>query len=240
MVRRVTPISNTGNRRRAEKQTNSGNSYAPGLRALLETVEESDRRGWVVDPQTVEFQRDKSRDWVRPIDSDLEKLVQTCSNWAIARACRVSEASVRKWCRQIGADCGSRGRDQEVAQAVVEEIWNRGVRQGRTPGRAGSSRLSVERVGRIISRIGEEAGIVVRVDHDGQPAKFASAHDIRRGCDQPLINLGVSAETLKLILRHSGFATTEKSYGAVRSAQAAGKEVHSLDERVNKRNWPCF
>lgn len=42
---------------------------------------------------------------------------------------------------------------------------------------------------------------------------------------QRLINVGVSAETLKDIMRHADFATTEKHYGATRSAQAAGNEV---------------
>ena len=39
------------------------------------------------------------------------------------------------------------------------------------------------------------------------------------------INLGVSAETLKVVLRHRDFATTEKFYGAIRSAQSAAREV---------------
>ena len=43
---------------------------------------------------------------------------------------------------------------------------------------------------------------------------------------QRLINAGVSAETLKVVMRHSNFATTEKHYGAIRSAQAAAIEVH--------------
>ena len=39
-----------------------------------------------------------------------------------------------------------------------------------------------------------------------------------------LINSGVSAETLKIVMRHEDFATTERHYGAVRSAQQAGQE----------------
>jgi integrase len=203
----------------------------PGLRELLDSVEETDRHGWVVNPQSVEFQRDHGREWVRPTVGDLQHLLQNYSNLAIAQACGVSEASIRKWCRNLEIDSGHRGRQQEVPRAVVEEIWSRGLRQGRTPSRAGSGRLSVERVGRLISRIGEEARIVVRVDEDGKPVKYASAHDIRRGCAQRLINDGVSAETLKLVLRHSDFATTEKFYGAIRSAQAAAKEIHQLEKR---------
>ena len=55
--------------------------------------------------------------------------------------------------------------------------------------------------------------------------KFASAHDIRRGVAQRLINLGVSAETLKVVMRHQNFATTERHYGAIRSAQTAAAEL---------------
>ena len=75
--------------------------------------------------------------------------------------------------------------------------------------------------------IGQEAGIVVRQEDErtGRRRKFASAHDIRRGFAQRLINLGVSAETLKVVLRHRDFATTEKFYGAIRSAQSAAREV---------------
>lgn len=66
--------------------------------------------------------------------------------------------------------------------------------------------------------------------------KYASAHDIRRGCAQRLINQGVSAETLKLVLRHSDFATTEKFYGAVKNAQAASLEIRSLSSSMNVDN----
>lgn len=62
------------------------------------------------------------------------------------------------------------------------------------------------------------------------------AHDIRRGFAQRLINSGVSAETLKVVMRHCDFATTEKHYGAIRSAQAAAAEVHerlSADARTD-------
>ena len=35
----------------------------------------------------------------------------------------------------------------------------------------------------------------------------------------------MSAETLKIVMRHQDFATTEKYYGAVRSAQSAACEI---------------
>jgi hypothetical protein len=40
-----------------------------------------------------------------------------------------------------------------------------------------------------------------------------------------LIDAGVSAETLKIVMRHASFMTTEKHYGAIRSAQSAALEI---------------
>jgi integrase len=76
--------------------------------------------------------------------------------------------------------------------------------------------------------IGEKAGIVVcQADEEtGRRVKFASAHDLRRGCALRLINAGISAETLKVILRHRDFSTTERFYGATRAAQSAANEIH--------------
>ena len=76
--------------------------------------------------------------------------------------------------------------------------------------------------------IGEQARIVVQQldEETGRRLKYASAHDLRRGCAQRLINAGVSAETLKVVLRHKDFNTTERFYGATRAAQSAAAEIH--------------
>ena len=42
---------------------------------------------------------------------------------------------------------------------------------------------------------------------------------------QRLINAGVSAETLKVVMRHRDFATTERFYGARKQAQSAAAEM---------------
>ena len=104
------------------------------------------------------------------------------------------------------------GADQRIAGAAI--VTHR--------------RLTKEHVGRIISRIGEEAKIIVQHEdpQTGRRRKYASAHDLRRGCAQRLINAGVSAETLKVLLRHEDFATTEKFYGATRAAQSAAAEIY--------------
>ena len=87
--------------------------------------------------------------------------------------------------------------------------------------------MTKERVSRVIAQIGRAAGIVVQMEDQrlNKRVKFSSAHDIRRGVAQRLINHGVSAETLKVIMRHKDFATTERHYGAVRSAQSAATEI---------------
>ena len=88
-------------------------------------------------------------------------------------------------------------------------------------------RLTVDCISRTIAQIGKEAGVVVTKENKaaGVRTKYASAHDLRRGCAARLINSGVSAETVKVVMRHADFATTEKHYGAIRSAQAAGDEL---------------
>jgi hypothetical protein len=48
---------------------------------------------------------------------------------------------------------------------------------------------------------------------------------VRLRPDGQLINAGVSAETLMVVMRHADFATTQKFYGAMRSAQSAAAEV---------------
>ena len=88
-----------------------------------------------------------------------------------------------------------------------------------------------EHVSRVIAKIGKEAKVVVRQADERKKSrvKYASAHDLRRGCALRLINAGVSAETLMVVIRHADFATTQKFYGAMRSAQSAAAEVrHKL------------
>ena len=94
--------------------------------------------------------------------------------------------------------------------------------------RRGRERLTAERVSRIICKIGKEANVVVRKPDEptGKRIKYASAHDLRRGCAARLINLGVSAESLQVIMRHEDFATTQKYYSGTKAAQAAAAEVH--------------
>ena len=70
-----------------------------------------------------------------------------------------------------------------------------------------AGRYKSKQVGRVISRIGEKACIVVN-----EEGTSASAHDIRRGFGQRMANAGVPPRDLKAIIRHRSITTTEKFY----------------------------
>ena len=201
----------------------------PGLQELLTTVPKSQRAGWVVNPIPKEYQISGHPEWFQPSQSVLATLVTQYSNCAIAEACCVSETMVRRWMKasgivrtQASSRSGMRIDARQVARIRRESKRHRIIQAQRS-----KVRLSETHVGRVISEIGEEAAIVVRNcdTQSGKRIKYASAHDLRRGCAERLINAGVSAETLKVVFRHSSFMTTERHYGASRSAQAAGSEI---------------
>jgi integrase len=200
----------------------------PGLNVLLRSVPKTERTGWVINPLPVEYTIKGQGKWFMPSPTDLAALLPAYSNCSIAKACGISEQTVRNWIDRHGLVRD--GRPTRLRQAipteVIAELQERAVRNG-THRRAANDRLTTEHVGKVLGEIGKHAGVVVRrVKKDDKTiTKFASAHDIRRGCAQRLINAGVSAETLKVIMRHREFSTTERYYGATRSAQAAAAEV---------------
>lgn len=185
----------------------------PELESLLGTVQQADRKGWIANPLPIDSENAHSE---RPTSKELAKLKKRLSNVAIAEKYGVSEAAVRKWL--------SKPKLKLNPECVSGNL----------------QRLTKERVGRVIRLIGQKANVVVQEQDDDirKRLKYASAHDIRRGCAQRLINQGVSAETLKLILRHSDFATTEKFYGAVKSVQSASLEIRSLASAVANEEPP--
>ncbi|QDT41774.1 Tyrosine recombinase XerC [Gimesia alba] len=202
----------------------------PGLQVLLDQVPEKDRKGWVVNPLAMEYQIKVDSEWFRPTNTDLAKLAADYNNSAIARACGVSETTVRKWLTRAKIKRGEEfNRHQgEIDSTAITKLKARAEKQSCRQAQRKEQRLTAKRVSRIISMIGEQARIVVQQPDEeaGRRLKYASAHDLRRGCAHRLINAGVSAETLKIILRHKDFATTEKFYGATKAAQAAAGEVH--------------
>ncbi|EAQ82790.1 tyrosine-type recombinase/integrase [Blastopirellula marina] len=75
-------------------------------------------------------------------------------------------------------------------------------------------RPDAEWVGKVISRIGKEAKIIV-ADADkktGRPVKYASAHDLRRSCGNRLRNAGVPPLVISRVMRHASWETTRKHY----------------------------
>ena len=211
----------------------------PGLEMLLKKISKTDQHGWVVNPLALNNQERLSSAWFQPNRNDLHALVQEHSNSAIARACGVTETAVRKWLRKanICRNDEAVGTQGDVPDQVVAKVRDRAEEIFRLPAPSSGRRLTTEFVGRVLSDIGKKAGIVVQqADKEtGRRIKYASAHDLRRGCALRLIDAGVSAETLKLVLRHEDFKTTERFYGAVRSAQAAAAEIHRMLVNPSKK-----
>ena len=75
-------------------------------------------------------------------------------------------------------------------------------------------RPAAEWVGRVVSRIGEAAGIVVEQadEHTGRPTKCATAHDLRRSCGERLRNAGTPPLVICRVMRHSSWGTTRNHY----------------------------
>ena len=69
-------------------------------------------------------------------------------------------------------------------------------------------------VGKVISRIGKAANIVVEaaVEKSGRRVKYASAHDLRRSCCEQMREAGVPPLIICRVMRHSSLETTRKHY----------------------------
>lgn len=91
------------------------------------------------------------------------------------------------------------------------------------------SRPAVGWVGKIISEIGEKAGVVVNDD-----GKFASAHDLRRSCADRLIAAGVPEREVAAIMRHASVETTRRHYapGNVQRSANVIREALEVAERT--------
>jgi integrase len=108
----------------------------------------------------------------------------------------------------------------------------------RRPGWASrSERLSEDYVGKMLTRIGTRAGIVVQPAKGETPAKYASAHDLRRSCAERLLDAGVPMPEVRRIMRHASEETTRRYYapGTVqKSAQVIRKVLgagHTLPKK---------
>ena len=75
-------------------------------------------------------------------------------------------------------------------------------------------RPSAEWVGKVITRIGETARVVVTPENTRRKkkAKFASAHDLRRSLAERMAEAGLPPELLKKVMRHASVETTQRYY----------------------------
>lgn len=80
--------------------------------------------------------------------------------------------------------------------------------------RSRHGRPNADWIGKVISRIGEAAKVIVTPVNEAKmrPAKFASAHDLRRSCGERLRNAGVPPLVISRVLRHASWETTQKHY----------------------------
>lgn len=83
-------------------------------------------------------------------------------------------------------------------------------------------RPNVEWVSKVISRIGEKAGVIVQTAKGDKPAKFASAHDLRRSCADRMVDAGVPERELAAVMRHASVETTRRHYAPQKVQRTAG------------------
>ena len=103
-------------------------------------------------------------------------------------------------------------------------VFNPKSLQGKSNRKLRHGRPTSEWVGRIVSRIGKKAGVIVHPGDPktGRPKKFASAHDLRRSCLQRLAeNPDVPEKTVRRIARHASSVTTERFYTRSNARQEA-------------------
>lgn len=120
----------------------------------------------------------------------------------------------------------------------------------------GKGRLTAERVGKIISKIGKQARVVVDEGNPrtGTGVKYASCHDLRRTFATKLYESDLPPELIRKLMRHSDIRTTERYYlrtntqrdaGRIREILTSTKECetfHSIDRhrtKVNCRQVNC-
>jgi integrase len=83
-------------------------------------------------------------------------------------------------------------------------------------------RPDAEWVGKVISRIGKSAGVIVLPASGNRKPKHASAHDLRRSCAERLIAAGVPEREVSRVMRHASVETTRRHYAPGTVQAAAG------------------
>ena len=97
-------------------------------------------------------------------------------------------------------------------------------------------RPSDEWVSRVLSKIGERAGVIVEPAKGSGKPKYASAHDLRRACAERLLDAGVPERDVARVMRHASIETTRRHYapGNVQKSAAV------LRERLGTEVYPVF
>ena len=89
-----------------------------------------------------------------------------------------------------------------------------------------AQRFDAEWIGKVVSKIGKEAGVEVAPVDGKKPAKYASAHDLRRGCADRLIAAGVDERDVAAVMRHASVETTRRHY-APRNVQRTAANINT-------------
>jgi integrase len=102
--------------------------------------------------------------------------------------------------------------------------------QGRIGRKARHGRPDADWVGKVISRIGKRAGVIVHPGDEtiGRPTKHASAHDLRRSCAERLLDAEVPPTVIARVLRHASWETTRRHYAPGDVQKDAAKLRHLL------------
>ena len=98
-------------------------------------------------------------------------------------------------------------------------------------GRPSPERLTAERVGKIVSKIGKAAGVIVDRSDKGE-IKYASLHDLRRTFAQNLADSDMPKELVKTLMRHADIRTTERYYQVTNIQREAG----AIRDRLRQAN----
>jgi integrase len=101
-------------------------------------------------------------------------------------------------------------------------VFNPASLQIRLGRRVRSARANVEWIGKVISAIGEKAEVTVQPEIGGKPAKYASAHDLRRSCADRLVAAGVAERDVAAVMRHASVETTRRHYAPDNVQRTAG------------------
>ena len=103
-----------------------------------------------------------------------------------------------------------------------------------------NERVTTGRVGKIISKIGKKALIIVDEGNPrtGSPKKHASAHDLRRTFAQRLADSELPPELVRRLMRHADIRTTERYYLQTNTQRDAGRIRDILQAAAEEQTVP--